>query len=105
MYLTVSERFLIYAGADPGYGIKKGGSESGYVMCKAHVAVMGSGGILPQKCHIETLSPLVAPSLRSGRHCPSLRVSKSRRSLAWTRCLTIINVLLSCAMRPAAIKQ
>ena len=92
-----------YTRADSGY--KEGGSESGCVMCKAHVAVMGSGGILHQKCNIETLGPLVAPSLRSGRHCLSLRVSKSHRSLVWTRYLTIINVLLSRAARPAAIKQ
>ena len=39
--------YLVHSpGADQGY--KEGGSESGCVMCKAHVAAMGSGGILPQ---------------------------------------------------------
>ena len=38
----------------PGEG---GGSESGCVMCKAHVAAMRHGGILPQKCDIETHRP------------------------------------------------
>ena len=58
MHGNGSVYIYIYTGADPGY--KEGGSESGCVMYKAHVVGMGSGGILPQKCDIQILRPLVA---------------------------------------------